>query len=227
MRKSLAHIEKIASTLRSKYHDFNHYNKKNPLHNLLFVICSVKTDEAKYINTYCSLRRRFPRLKTLAEASENAIAQALKEGGLYRQKARLIRQVMDKTIQCFGKPSLAKLRTFSNAECESFLTQFPNIGKKVARCTMMYSLSRKVFPVDTHCWRISRRLGWISASQRDGRCLPRDMDRLQERIPPDLRFSLHVNMVSLGREYCKAASSRCSECPIKKYCPKIGVSIYY
>jgi endonuclease III len=112
----------------------------------------------------------------------------------------------------------------SDEEAEAFLLSLPGVGKKVARCVLMYSLGRQVFPVDTHCWRIAQRLGWVRPTQKDKHCAPRDMDRLQSKIPPELRHSLHVNMISLGREICAPTSPRCDECPISAWCPKIGVS---
>jgi endonuclease III len=111
----------------------------------------------------------------------------------------------------------------SDDECEQFLLGLPGVGTKVARCVMMYSLDRQVFPVDTHCWRICRRLGWVRRTTPDGNCSRRDADRLQSRIPPELRRSLHVNMVSLGKRLCLAGSPRCDECPIGRLCRRTGV----
>ena len=116
------------------------------------------------------------------------------------------------------------LRKMSDKDAETFLLSLPGVGKKVARCVLMYSLGRQVFPVDTHCWRIARRLGWVRPTQKDKHCAPRDMDRLQSKIPPEFRYSLHVNMISLGREICTPTAPRCDECPISAWCPKIGVS---
>jgi len=86
---------------------------------------------------------------------------------------------------------------------------------------MMYSLGKKAFPVDTHCWRISRRLGWIKSNDKHKFCTSRDMDYLQKMIPPKFRLSLHVNMISLGRDTCLARSPNCDNCVITEYCPKI------
>ena len=119
------------------------------------------------------------------------------------------RKTCDAIIERFGRLTLAPLQGLDDAAGEAFLTSLPGVGKKVARCVMMYSLGREVFPVDTHCWRIARRFGWVRPTQKDGHCAPRDMDRLQNKIPPALRFSLHVNMVSLGREHCKAGAPLC------------------
>jgi len=103
------------------------------------------------------------------------------------------------------------------------LLSLPGVGRKTARCILMYSLGREVFPVDTHCWRVAIRLGWIAPSCSNGRCYPKDMDALQEKIPPELRYTLHVNMVSLGREICTMRQPKCPDCPLTHLCPKIGV----
>ena len=190
----------------------------NPLEELLFILCSVQTDEEKYRRTFAALRRAFPRFVDLASASARAIAKPLKPGGLSPTKSRAIRKICAGIQARFGKVTLAPLRRMSNEDCEAFLTSLPGVGTKVARCVMMYSLAREVFPVDTHCWRICRRLGWVRPTSRDGVCSKRDMDRLQEKIPSEWRFSLHVNMISLGREMCGHDTRRCEVCPLKGLC---------
>lgn len=210
----------VARKLRRRYHDHAHYNRKNPLEELLFILCSTKTQESSYRGTFFALRREFPTFAKLGRAPASRIAKPLVRGGLYRQKSQAIRKICDEIIRRFGRLTLAPLRRMKDAECEQFLTSLPGVGKKVARCVMMYSLGRDVFPVDTHCWRVARRLGWVRATQKDWHCSPRDMDRLQHRIPPHLRFSLHVNFVSLGRELCTASVARCALCPLTRLCPK-------
>jgi endonuclease III len=188
--------DRVAALLRGRYGDHAHFNRKNPLEELLYIFCSTKTQESSYRATYTALREDFPTFSRLAEAPAEYIAKPLVSGGLYRQKSEAIRKTCDAIIGQFGRLTLSPLRAMGDAECEEFLTALPGVGKKVARCVMMYSLGREVFPVDTHCWRIARRLSWVRPTQKDGHCAPRDMDRLQNKIPPALRFSLHVNMVS-------------------------------
>ncbi len=213
----------VVAALKHRYRDFNHYNLKNPLDELLFIICSTKTGEASYRSTYRSLKETFPSHYQIAEAPAEYIARPIVSGGLSNQKAKAIRDLFDIIVEKFGEPTLNPLRKMSDKEAETFLLSLPGVGKKVARCVLMYSLGRQVFPVDTHCWRIARRLGWVRPTQKDKHCAPRDMDRLQSKIPPELRYSLHVNMVSLGREICTATSPRCDECSILALCPKTGV----
>ncbi len=217
-------VHKVSAVLRDMYGDFDHYNKKNPLRELIFIICSLQTDQGKYTATYRALMRRFPSFRDLSQAPEVQIAQVIAPGGLARQKARAINRLLRAVAEEFGKPSLAQLRHMPDEECERFLRALPGVGTKTARCVMMYSLQRRVFPVDTHCWRISRRLGWVRPTRPDLSCSPKDMDRLQGKIPERLRFSLHVNMVSLGREVCLPGTPRCASCAIEEYCRKVGVS---
>jgi endonuclease III len=216
-------IWNVAAALENRYRDFNHYNLKNPLDELLFIICSTKTGEASYRSTYRSLKETFPTHYQIAEAPAEYIARPIVSGGLSNQKAKAIRDLFDIIVEKFGEPTLKPLRKMSDGEAEAFLLSLPGVGKKVARCVLMYSLGRQVFPVDTHCWRIARRLGWVRPTQKDRHCAPRDMDRLQAKIPPELRYSLHVNMISLGREICTPKTPRCDACPITVWCPKIGV----
>lgn len=213
----------VAAALKNYYNDFNHYNLKNPLDELLFIICSTKTGEVSYRSTFRSLKETFPTHYQIAEAPAEYIARPIVSGGLSNQKAKAIRELLDVIVAEFGEPTLKPLRKMSDAEAETFLLSLPGVGKKIARCVMMYSLDRQVFPVDTHCWRIARRLGWVRPTQKDKHCAPRDMDRLQSRIPPELRHSLHVNMISLGREICTPKTPYCDACPITVWCPKIGV----
>jgi endonuclease III len=211
-------IDETARILRKRYGDFAHYNRKNPFEELLFIVCSVQTDEKKYRETFASLRRSFPRFGDLAEARRANLAKPLRSGGLAPTKSRMILGICRAISKRFGKPTLAPLKRLNDAECESVLTSLPGVGLKVSRCVMMYSLGRKVFPVDVHCWRVCRRLGWVRTTSGDGSCTGRDMERLQQRIPPNWRFSLHVNFISLGRELCKSKGPRCGECPVAHLC---------
>ena len=216
-------VNEIALILSHRYRDWDHYNYKNPLEELLYILCSIQTNEDLYRYTYAALRRSYPTFKALADASETEIADVIVNGGLSSQKAHKIKQILGEIIERFGKPTLAPLKRMSDIEREIFLTSLIGVGKKTARCVMMYSLGSQVFPVDLHCWRICRRIGWVRPTRPNKSCSPKDMDRLQSKIPSELRFRLHVNMISLGREICTTQSPKCSICPIRQYCRRIGV----
>ncbi len=222
-RYTFREVENVAHILSKCYGDHAHSNKSNPLDELLFIICSTQTNEERYVASYAALRRRYRRFDSLLNASSQQIARTIAQGGLANQKARLIKGIFHDLVKYFGRPTLAPLRRMDDAACEEFLTALPGVGKKTSRCVMMYSLGRHVFPVDSNCWRICRRLGWIRPTRPDQSCSPRDMDHVQAGIPPEWRFSLHVNMVSLGRDICRARAPVCSGCPICRACKRIGL----
>lgn len=207
----------IAKLLQRQYLDFDHHNKKDPLNELIFILLSVTTTEPVYLQTYRMFKKHFPSHAYLLGASIQEIAKPIYLGGQFTQKATAIKSIIVMLNDRFGRPTLLPLREMSDVQCEEFLTSLPRVGKKVARCVMLYSLGRKVFPVDTHCRRVAQRLGWIESGYLDE-------DLLQSMIPGDLRFSLHVNFISLGREFCTAKTPSCSKCPLNHLCPKIGLN---
>ena len=225
-QRTLHRIEEVATILSGHYGDFEHFNQSDPLDELIFITCSTCTLERNYLKTFEALKTKFPTPRQLSSAPVSEIAVPLLTGGLALQKATAIRQMCDAIIARFGRLTLTPLQSMSDSDCEAFLLSLPRVGRKVARCVMMYSLRRQVFPVDTHCWRISRRLGWIRSSGTKSATHPsnRDMDRLQEKLRPELRLPLHIGMVSHGRVYCTAFSPKCINCPVRHICPKIGVA---
>ena len=83
---------------------------------------------------------------------------------------------------------------------------------------MMYAMGRQVLPADTHVGRVLSRLGPYRELGLDLGGL--DHKKLQvilaELVPPNLRYSLHVNLVSHGREVCDARRPACDRCELRK-----------
>ena len=136
------YVCEVASALKKYYRDFNHYNLKDPLDELLFIICSTKTGEASYRSTFRSLKETFPTHLQIAEAPAEYIARPIISGGLSNQKAKAIRDLLDVIVAKFGEPTLNPLRKMSDKDAEAFLLSLPGVGKKIARCVLMYSLGR-------------------------------------------------------------------------------------
>ncbi len=210
----------IARVLRHSYGDYAHQNKRDPYRELIYIFCSTMTREGVYQRVYASFIRRFPTFRGACAASTRDLEAILSAGGLGTRKAKLLKKIFSSLMRDQGITGLTKLKELDDGDLESVLLGLPGVGKKVARCLMLYSYDRAVFPVDTHCWRMMKRLGWV----RHARSLsPGVMDKLQQKIPPRLRFSLHVNMVSHGREICRAINPRCDMCVLDRYCPRYGV----
>lgn len=94
------------------------------------------------------------------------------------------------------------------------LEALPGVGPKTAACVLLFSLGQPAFPVDTHVWRVARRLGLIG-----GRTTAEAAHaELAGLIPPDWRHTLHVTMIWHGRQVCHARNPLCERCPLRAQC---------
>lgn len=214
-RSSTAAILRWAShRLRQKYKSPRHHNKKDPLDELVFILLSAKTTEASYLRTYGALRKRFHRWFDLLDTPVGTVAALIHEGGLSVKKEGQLRSLLIEVQTSIGRSDFAKIRSQSTWEATRVLAALPGIGLKSARCVLMYSLGREVFPVDTHCRRVLSRLGAIPFE----RLTDSVQDKIQELVPPSIRYDLHVNLVAHGRIVCTARGPRCSACILKARC---------
>jgi endonuclease III len=213
----------IVARLSRAYRDPKHYNKPDPLAELIFIVLSAATPEHLYRRTYSALRRRFRTWRALANATSEEIAAVISTGGLGQKKAEQIKAILDRLRATDPPFSMEFLRQLPTSQAESFLRSLPGVGIKTARCVLMYSLARPVLPVDTHVWRVSVRLGIVQGEPLS-QPSPREQAMLQAIIPEQLRHSLHVNMIAHGRAICRAPrpgapKPLCVQCCVKDLCP--------
>lgn len=208
-------VRRIRKILSGCYAGVALGNKRDPFRELIFIILSSKTPPERYVATYRSLRSVMPTAESLARAQVSSIERAICFGGLAHRKAMQISGIARALRRIFGRVTLSPLRKMSDVAAEDFLDNLPGVGRKTARCVLMYSLNREVFPVDAHCLRVCRRLGWV-----DGTIVLTDRvaDLIQEGIPADCRHDIHVGMVMLGRDFCRPESVNCLQCPLKRVC---------
>jgi len=218
-----AWLREIDRRLQRRYRNRRHYNLRNPLSELVFVVLSSRTPEARYLEVYRSFRKQFRSWSAVANAPISEVEAALRRGGLSRRKAESIQAILHRIRLDFGRMSLDHLKEMSTEEAEAYLCSLPGVNVKTARCVLMYSLGRDVFPVDTHVWRIFKRLGIGEGGRVPTR---RQADELQDAVPEDIRYTLHVNLVSLGRDVCRSRVITCEMCPIDDLCPMIEAAFY-
>jgi endonuclease III len=208
--------EEIAEALSRCFGRHSLGNKKNPFNELLFIILSAKTPPDRYQAVYRLLRRHYPNANNLSTASYQEIASIIEQAGLQHRKSRAIVDIARRLDRDFGRVTLAPLAKMTAEQAEAFLVSLPGVSLKTARCVLMYSLDQQVFPVDSHCLRICRRLGWLP---ENAKLTNHRASEIQERIPLHIRKDLHVGMILLGRELCTPINPSCDRCPILSYCP--------
>jgi endonuclease III len=197
-------------------------NQDDPLDEAIYIILSLQTDLRRFRSTWSGLRAAFPEWNAVSNAHTREIANVLREGGLHLQKARTIKRLLKAVRRITGDLSLEILRQQNDAEAERTLTRLPGLSWKSARCVMLYSLKRNVFPVDGNTFRILKRLGILSSRAVYRRRTLHDS--VQAAVPAARRRSLHVNLVVHGQRTCLPRSPRCTACPLLPICPRVGLA---
>jgi DNA (cytosine-5)-methyltransferase 1 len=195
-------------------------NKSDPVDELVYIILSRKTREEAYQQAFAALKTRFPRWDELLRARPSEVEGLLSSSGLGEKKTASLFGALGAITERFGSCTLDPAQAWSDEELETFLCSLPELHRKSAYCIMMYAFGRQVFPADTHVGRVLcrlepfRELGLVLGGM-DHKQL---QSVLADLVPPNLRYSLHVNLISHGREICRAQKPLCSECDLKGFC---------
>ena len=156
----------------------------------------------------------YPNWEDVASAEAHEIADAIKSGGLGEIKAERIKRALREIRQKRGRLELDFLNELPLDEARDWLKQLPGVGTKTANCVFLFSLGRPALPVDTHIFRVARRLGLIDAKTTVEKA-HRQLERL---VPPDKVYPFHVLMIEHGRKVCKAQRPRCDDCVLSGLC---------
>lgn len=207
-----AMIHWIAERLQDRYGEVTH-SRSDPLATLIKTILSQNTNDANQGRAYASLVARFGSLDKVKEAPADQIAKAIRIGGLHRQKAARIKQILERIEQERGSLDLSFLAECSLDEAMSWLLASPGVGKKTAGIVLLFSFGKPYFPVDTHIRRVTRRLGLVGPKEDPH-------ERMNALLPHDPMFMarLHLHLIRLGRELCHPRHPECPICPLHDGC---------
>jgi endonuclease-3 len=200
-------IIEVAKRLERKYGKLRWKRHGEPLDVLIGAILSQNTSDTNSSKAYANLKRKYS-YKDIIDANEDEIAKTIKVGGLHKQKAKRIKQIL-KEIYNFD---LNQLEHMEIEEALRELIKFKGVGKKTAAVVLLFGLRKPYFPVDTHISRISRRLGIIEDKDKDPHT------RLNKLIPDELKYQLHLHLIRYGREICRSRRPLCKDCVISDLC---------
>lgn len=207
--------DKILAVLRRSFALPNWASHRSPFQTLVVTILSQNTSGKNASKAFENLSRKFPfNPEALAKADEKEIQEAIKNAGLYRNKAKVIRNVARRIIEEFDG-SLDFIYSLPLEEARKILLSFEGIGPKTADVVLLFCAGKPTLPIDTHVARVSKRLQLVSwkANYEEIR---RTLQRLYQ--PKDY-LAVHLLFISLGRKICKARNPLCNQCPINMFCP--------
>ena len=194
----------------------------DPLDELMLTILSQNTSDTNRDRAYESLRSRFPDWDAVRVAARAAVEDAIRPAGLWQQKARVIQETLEGVLAERGELNLSHLDELPDDQVIAYLTNFRGVGVKTAACVLCFSLGRPYMPVDTHVHRVARRLGLIplrATAEQAHNLLNR-----KDAVPPEVRFSFHIQLIRHGRAVCRANRPACGDCVLEDLCPKAGVA---
>ena len=186
-------------------------NQRDPFVILISTLLSLRTkDEVTAVAT--------DRLFALASTPEGMlkvpltiIAKTIYPVGFFRVKARTIHSVCRDLIKRFNSKVPDDLDE---------LLSIKGVGRKTANLVVSLAYGKEGICVDTHVHRISNRLGYVKTKTPD-----ETEFALRAKLPHKHWIIYNTIMVAFGRKTCKPVSPLCSQCPVFKYCDRVGVTL--
>lgn len=217
----MANIDKL-QTRAIKIHEtllkaFGEPIWRNPLpaiDELVSTILSQNTNDINRDRAFDALRAKFPTWESVRDAKTNEVIDAIRPAGLANQKGPRIQQVLKAITEERGSLNLDFLKEMSTEGARTWLTKFNGVGPKTAAIVLCFSLNMPAFPVDTHVYRVTGRIGLRPEKMNVEQAHP----HLESVFSPETYYAAHLNLIRLGREVCNARKPLCANCPINKLC---------
>lgn len=189
-------------------------NPLPPLDELVSTILSQNTNDVNRDRAFDALTSRFPSWEAVRDAEEEAVIEAIRPAGLANQKGPRIQALLRGITGQRGSLDLSFLQEMTDQDVYEWLVAFNGVGPKTASIVMLFSLGIPAFPVDTHIYRVTGRLGL----RPDKISAEASHQLLADLFPPDTYYAVHLNIILHGRKICKARKPACSDCVLNDLC---------
>lgn len=193
---------------------------RDPFKTLIATIISQNTADRNTARAFENLSKRFEiRPEVLAKAETAQIEECLRVAGLYRNKARVIKQVSKVILEEF-RGRLDSILSLPREEARNTLMKLNGVGPKTADVVLLFSANKPLIPVDTHVNRVAKRLG-LAPSPGDYESVRKSLESLFDAKD---YLAVHVLLIQHGRRYCRARNPLCKQCPLNGLCPSAYLS---
>ena len=187
----------------------------DPFKTLIVTIISQNTADTNTARAFENLSNQFEiSPHTLSKAETSKIEACLHVGGLYKNKAKTIKNVSKIILEKFGG-SINPILSLPLDQARKTLMELPGVGPKTADVVLLFSEGQPIIPVDTHVNRVAKRLG-LAPANGDYEAVRLS---LQSLFNQNDYLAVHLLLIAHGRKYCKARQPHCSDCPVNNHCP--------
>ncbi len=186
-----------------------------PVDELVSTILSQNTNDLNRDAAFEKLQESFPDWESVMEADPEAVIEAIKTAGLANQKGPRIQQALREIAShTGGEIRLDFLAHMPPDEAREWLLDVKGVGPKTAAIVLLFSMDIPAFPVDTHIYRVTGRIGLRPLKLS----VEKTHTYLEEQIPEEAFYDLHLNLIRLGRNVCGARKWHCYRCPVEDLC---------
>jgi endonuclease-3 len=190
-------------------------SRHEPFQTLIKTVLSQATNDRNRDRAYANMAEKYKiDPETLANADVEELEKAIRVGGLYRNKARKIKE-LSKTVCMQFHGSLDFMYSEPLEKSRELLMSIPGVGPKTADVMLLFIAEKPTMPVDTHVNRVSRRLG-LASLKANYEGIRRSLESLYD---PHDYLAVHLLLISLGRKFCKARNPLHKPCPVNALCP--------
>lgn len=203
-------IESILKTLDNVYGTTKEpFAYREPWQLLISIILSAQTTDRQVSRVLPGLFGTYSEPASLALAKEESVRELIRPVGLHKAKAKNV-------IACC-RVLEAEYKGVVPKNLKELLT-LPGVGRKTATLFLADAYDIPGVTVDTHVFRISRRLGWAKGKT------PAAVEKELENLLPEEHWNrMNFQLVEHGRRYCRARKADCSNCPLQDWCLKVDV----
>ena len=205
----------VLTCLEAEQGQIEWVQRTDPISELVFTILSQHTSDINAERATKELMRSFRTWEDVAVAEPFQVMSSIQTAGLAKQKTPRIQNSLAKIIELRGSLDLSFLKELPLQEAKSWLRNLPGVGPKTAGIVLSFSLGMPAMAVDTHIYRVCRRLGLIDSHLS----VDHAHDFLESIVPQEIVYKFHVALISHGRKFCKALRPLCSQCTIRELCP--------
>lgn len=207
-------LAKVSTRLAEAFGVPNLNHHTNAVDELVLTYLSQNTNDVNRDKAFALLRSRYGSYEEIRDANPEEVMDAIRVAGLANQKGPNIQAGLKAITAYAGTISLDFLKQMELEEARSWLMNLRGVGPKTAAIVLVFSLGLPAFPVDTHIYRVSGRIGF--------RPLNIDVTKTHTHLEsignPSEFGALHLNLILLGREICQARKPKCPICPVRDLC---------
>lgn len=213
LEEKQAKYRQVAPLLEDLY-GRKEWQRHDGMDELISCILSQSTTDANRDRGFDALKARYPTWEMMHHAPQDELIETIRPAGLAKSKAPYIQGSLEAIFEEQGDYNIDFLNEMPVPDAKKWLQKLNGVGPKTAAIVLCFGYNRPAFPVDTHVYRVGKRLGFLP--QKISREAAHD--DMEAIVQPEEYYAFHLQLIYHGRNLCKARNPKCADCPLQAYC---------